>query len=889
VDLNAESGDKGAHSPTPEYHDMSIVQRIVALCCHHAIAVVVLIAALSAASVTYVANNFAMNTDSSKLINEDVAWRKRQAQYDAAFPQNTNLILVVIDGKTPELAESAAARLTERLRTQTEFFQTVRRPDGGAFFNQNGLLFLSEKEVANTTAQLIKAQPFLGPLASDPSLRGLMSSLDTVLLGVREGQATLADIDAPMRSLAPVFEDAASGQVKYLSWRSLFTGAAPRPEELRRFIAVQPVLDFTALQPGQHASDAIRAGARALNIDPAHGVTVRLTGDVPMSDEEFATLAHHAELMATATLVGVLLLLWLALKSVRLIAAVLVTLFAGLIVTMAAGLMAVGVFNIISIAFIALFVGLGVDFGIQFAVRYRHERLHANRLDHALSGTGGALGAPLALASGATAAGFFSFLPTTYTGVAELGMVAGIGMIVAFVMSITLLPALIKLLKPRAEGEDVGFAWMKPADVFVTKNRRTIVISAGVLGVVCAGLMFLVSFDSDPLNLRSPDVESVATLRDLMSSPLTSPNIIDIPEATLAQADAMAARVSKLPEAGQVITLTSFIPESQEKKLALIADANNLLGVTIAPFEVMEPPSDADVTASLTKTAAGLRAAATGTDGAAQNARRMAAALEAVVKAGAQARARATEALVPGLKTMLDQVAMSLTAQAVTIETMPAEMRRDWVSPSGLARVQVSPKDTSSSAEAVLAFVNAVRVVAPAATGAPISIYESGKTIVGAFLQAGVLSFIAIIILLFITLRRIFDVLMTLLPLVLTGLLTLATCVVMGQKLNFANIIALPLLLGIGVAFNIYFVVAWRAGAKNLLQSSLTRAVIFSAMTTATGFGPLWLSIHPGTSSMGELLMISLFWTLMTTLFLSPALLGPPPKKRDQVDAALIH
>ena len=95
--------------------------------------------------------------------------------------------------------------------------------------------------------------------------------------------------------------------------------------------------------------------------------------------------------------------------------------------------------------------------------------------------------------------------------------------------------------------------------------------------------------------------------------------------------------------------------------------------------------------------------------------------------------------------------------------------------------------------------------------------------------------------------------------------------------------------LGIGVAFNIYFVVAWRAGAQNLLQSSLTRAVIFSAATTATGFGTLWLSVHPGTASMGELLMISLFWTLVTTLFLSPALLGPPPPKTHQVDVPLIH
>jgi predicted RND superfamily exporter protein len=167
--------------------------------------------------------------------------------------------------------------------------------------------------------------------------------------------------------------------------------------------------------------------------------------------------------------------------------------------------------------------------------------------------------------------------------------------------------------------------------------------------------------------------------------------------------------------------------------------------------------------------------------------------------------------------------------------------------------------------------------IAPDATGAPISIRESGRTIVGAFAEAGVLSFIVITLLLVAVLRSVHDVLMTLAPLVLTGLLTLATVVVLGQRLNFANVIALPLLLGIGVAFNIYFVVAWRRGQRCFLASSLTRAVIFSALTTASGFGTLWLSIHPGTASMGELLMISLFWTLVTTLFLSPALLGPPP------------
>jgi len=374
-------------------------------------------------------------------------------------------------------------------------------------------------------------------------------------------------------------------------------------------------------------------------------------------------------------------------------------------------------------------------------------------------------------------------------------------------------------------------------------------------------------------------VESVSTLFDLMKNPQTSPNTINVPAVTLAGADALAARISQAPLVEQAITLSSFIPGEQPQKLALIADADNLLDATINPFDIAAPPGPADDLAAMRATAAKLRAAAaSGQDAPARAARRLADALDAAAKTGPAALARAQQALIPGLKTMLTQVSESLKAAPVTIQNMPTDLRHDWVAPDGTARIQVFPKDTSNDPAALSAFSNQVLSVAPQATGAPISIRESGKTIVGAFTEAGILSFIAIIILLTVVLKSVHGVMVTLAPLVLAGLLTLATCVAIGLKLNFANVIALPLLMGIGVAFNIYFVVAWRHGQHCFLASPLTRAVIFSAATTASGFGTLWLSVHPGTASMGELLMISLMWTLVTTLLLSPALLGPPPE-----------
>ena len=191
------------------------------------------------------------------------------------------------------------------------------------------------------------------------------------------------------------------------------------------------------------------------------------------------------------------------------------------------------------------------------------------------------------------------------------------------------------------------------------------------------------------------------------------------------------------------------------------------------------------------------------------------------------------------------------------------------------------PKGDPNDNETLRQFARAVLAVEPSASGGPIAILETGHTIIRAFVEAGIYALISIALLLWIVLRRFTDVLLTIIPLLLAGVVTLELCVAIGLKLNFANIIALPLLLGVGVAFKIYYITAWRAGQTGLLQSSLTRAVIFSAMTTATAFGSLWLSSHPGMSSMGQLLALSLACTLAAAVLFQPVLMGPPREIRE--------
>ncbi len=335
----------------------------------HALAVVAIALALATGCLVFAAGHLAFDTNTAKLIDERVAWRQREIALDRAFPQNVNLLAIVVDGATPDLAEDATAALAQRLAADTTRFKTVRRPDGGAFFQKHGLLFLPVKDVQETTERIIAAQPLIGSLAADPSLRGLLGALSLALEGVARGEAELDALDRPFVAIAESAESVLAGRPKPLSWQYLFTGRAPEPNELRRFILAQPVLDYSALSPGQAAQDAVRAAARELGLTPERGVTVRQTGDVALDDEEFATVAAGAGLAISITVVLVCLILFVALRSLRLIAAILITLVIGLAATAGFAALAVGTLNLISIGFAVLFVGIAVDFSIQLSVR----------------------------------------------------------------------------------------------------------------------------------------------------------------------------------------------------------------------------------------------------------------------------------------------------------------------------------------------------------------------------------------------------------------------------------------------------------------------------------------------------------------------------------------
>ena len=861
-----------------------LLEHVVELCHRHARLVMLASVLLAALSGFYAAHYLGVSTNTDDLFAASLPWRQRAATFDRDFPQFRNLLVAVIDAREPEEADATAAGLAKALAADHAHFLTVIRPDASPFLRKEGLLFLDTKQLSDLLNRTIDAQPFIGQLVADPTARGLFAALALLGIGVNKGDVDLTPYDPALQAFHLAMARALDGQATPLSWQRLLGGDLSNLAGKYRFVLVQPRQDYGALQPGGAATAAMRAVIADLPFVQAGEARVRVTGQVALADEEFATVAQGAVEGLIGSVLLITLWLFLAVRTWRLIIPILLTLGLGLTLTLLFAAVAVGTLDLVSVGFGILFVGIAVDFAIQFSVRYRARRFEYPNSQEALRQTAVRTGTQILVAALATASGFLAFVPTDFIGVSELGLIAGAGMLIAFLCTITFLPAAITVFRPPSEAAEVGFPWAGRLELRLARRRGPVLGVFAALAVLALAVSPRLTFDSDPLHTKNPNTEAMRTLRDLMNDPLTNPYSIDILAPNVADAAALADKLRKLPTVGQVISLQSFVPDDQPEKLALIADANNILAPTLLAPGTVAPVTPeqirmaaktavAQIDPVLDKLKAGNPLIAIDAD-----LKRLEAAPEAVLLATEQALTRF-------LPDMLDQLRDVLSAGPVAVKDIPPDLARNWVLPDGTARVQVIAKAAEDSNVGLRRFVGEVTQVAPEAGGAAVTIEATSDTITGAFRKAAILAMCAIAAILFVVLRRLRDVLLVLAPLTLSSLLTLLVAVLLPLPLNYANIIALPLLLGVGVSFNIYFVMNWRAGRTRLLGSATARAILFSALTTATAFGSLVLSGDPGTASMGRLLLISLGCTLLASLVFIPALLAslPPPHPTGQV------
>lgn len=866
----ARMRELAAHADPPTGASAGLWGRLAAHCiaaghAHPAI-VLLALAALLAAALLAIGHGLRVDADTASLMSDELPWRQNERALERAFPELGDTIVAVVDG-SPFATEQTVERLLNTLRAGSAPLAAVYAPGHGEFFARNGWLYLDLAGLERLATALNTAQPLIGRLAAQPDLPTLTDSLRLYVEHANEDQRAL--LQPLLDAISATVEATLDGAAAPLDWSLLFAPGGERAQ--RRFLILTP-------QPGAGASAlaAVRAAIEAL---PAGSARTRLTGKLPMHADELDAAAAGAWLSAAASLAFVCGLLFLGLRHWGLVAAALLNLIAGLVLTAGFAALAVGRLNLISLAFGALFIGLAIDYAVHLLLRYRELLGEGRSAAAALAGAGSDIGSALLLSALTTAAAFFAFVPTDFRGVAELGLISGAGIMIALLTSLLVLPALVRLLHaaPTAPAPAVS-ATLRAIAESPIRHRRAVIALALAGGLLAAGFALSLRFSYNPMHLKPVDTESQRVYQELVEG-------VDSPlRAQLLVADAAAARRSverlqALPQVERALWLGSFVPARQDDKLAIIGDLAVSLGAAL-PERIEPAPADAAASRSAI---ADLRAvlAERGADDSTEA--RLARSLARWLAAPEASAAALQSALLGGFPWLVSRLRDALAAAPVSLAELPDDLVARWRSAQGSYRIEATPRENLDEDAALIDFADAVAAVEPAAAGAPLAFVGGARTVIRAFVEAFALAAVVIVVLLAILLRAPLDILRALLPLALGTLLTAGAAAALGLQLNFANIIALPLLLGIGLDNGIHVIWRARKHGGNPLLGSTGRAISFSVLTTLFSFASLMLSPHRGMASMGALLSLGLALALLCSLVVLPALL-PRPSRNRQAD-----
>lgn len=812
------------------------------------------------------AGGLSVNTDTREMISNDEPFRQAEQRFDREFPNLKNAILVVVEAATLDEADAYSAALVERLQG-AEAIRDVFAPAVDPFFVENGLLFLSEQDLNDRLDRLNKAAPLLGDLVADPSLDTYLSSLArSVKIADRVGVDDPV-LDRALLQTATTLRGRMDGTPQAFSWQALFTEPGEGPA--RRLITVAPEFDFDAIQPAKAALVSIRAAIAEARADGTFDVEVGVTGMPVLRFEELQSVSRGIGLSFAVSLVVVSVLLVVAFRSFPMVGVSLLVLVLSLVVTAGLSVVLVGPLNLVSVAFVVLLVGLGIDFVIHLGLHLRECQDQGLPLRRGLALAMHEIGAPLVLAATTTSLAFFAFIPTRFAGMAQLGIISGVGVIVAFAMATTVVPAFMAL---------VGAPQPNPLRSVLAARRAgrrplRALLAVGLVAtaLLCLPLLPQVRFDADPMALRNPESPSVQTFNALFDQQRTAPYRLHLIRDSVEEAEAVAGRLEALPEVKRALVLSDFLPgEDQEITLEMVDLSTAGLAAALATGHPRKGlPGDGAV-----KLEEALAAVSTP----ARVELRAALADYRRARASNPALAGAVEAdLYRFWPFQLDRMRRQLRPDWVSVEDLPAPLRSRYLSDAGRYRVEIVSSLDLLDLDARRRFIEAVETVDANPAGPARSVLKAGDVVSRSMLQASITALVIVTAVLWITLRKASLVGVILAPLVVAGVLTSAAGVLLGLPYNYANVIVLPLLIGLGVDSGIHLALRRlrrRAGFESIYDTTTARAVLFSGLTTVASFGSLALSEHRGTASMGLLLMIAVAVTLLCTLVLVPVALG---------------
>ena len=853
--------------------------------------VIALCTALTAGSLWVAATILEVDTDSDRILSPDLPVRRTNLALEAAFPDLNRNLVVMVEADEPDDARAAAEELSARMRELPELYPGVFLPGDDPFYDDFGLYYLDREPFDELAERIDTAGPMLAALAERPELPVLLGALSR---GV-ESEEGLDGLGEPgvriLDRISSTLEEFHAGRRSAIDWGEfLFEDLAPEPEDPQLFF-VEPAGDLSQLEPVLAAIEDIRAMAAELT--PRPGLRVRVTGDRAVHSEEMSLVITEAVISGIFSLVVVTAILFYCFRSFRLLLATVLTLVVGLVWTAGLAGLTVGYLNALTSAFAVVYIGLAVDYGIHFGLGYLEQRDLGRSRDEAIHVTGETVGSSLLLCALTTAIGFYAFIPTSYTGVADMGIISGSGVLLGLLVTLTFYPALITLGLAESPSRDrrVLPKFQISLPTFPSRYPRAVCAAAAVLTLGCCASLAWLRFDVNTLNVRDPRVESVQALKDLISISERSVWTIDVLTRDLDEARELAPRLEALDGVHHVHTAESFLPDDQVGRLATFIEMRRDLE---SPVELSaeETGEDLDPVKALDYTIEGYRVALDideelrggmgDDDPIVVSAERLRRALEALQVSLESERVVARlgaleEDLLGELPGFFAEMLDALPTRVVTLEDLPRDLIGRYLAADGRARVEVFAEASLAVPGELWRFSDLVHSVRPDAGGPAAGTVALARAIIDSLRQALATAVVVIAFLLFVLWRSIKYMLITLTPLFIGSVATAAVSVLADIPFNFANIIVLPLILGIGVDSGIHLVHRHRVGeaaVDDLLRTSTARAVFFSALTTAGSFATLALSNHLGISSLAQLLTIGIALMLAANVIVLPAILA---------------
>ena len=841
-----------------------ILARWVALVAAWPLSTLLLIGVITALLGHVSVTQFQMNSNLSDLIRQDAPWKDDFESFKSRFPQLVDTAVVVVSGTSMQGVEDTCKSIEQRLLARSDIFSDVYSPMTDPFFRDNAFLMMDLDALESMVDRLAEAQPMLTRVAEDPSLRSVFSL-------VRDGLENEAEIgfDRVLRILSDSAASVLAGDNTPVRWADEFFDSGEK--RIVGLIILRGKVDHTDALPNALIMQNLRLEIASAVVP--EDIDVAVTGEIALSHEEITAAQDGVRIAGFISLAVLLLVLGVGIRSVRIIGATFAMIGIGIVWTTGYALLTVGEFNTMSIIFLVMFFGLGVSSAVHFSLRFREAMYQEHlALKPALERAGATVGRAILLCAVTTAIGFMGFAPTDYKGLGDLGIISAGGMIVAFILTFTLLPAVFVLVGApgRAQAAQVGSGDL--AMKWLSDRRTPILAGVSLLAIVATVVGSRMYFDYSVLALRDPDSESMRTLALLQEEEIVTDYTLSI----LTQDEDETRRLDRLldlPTVGKITTPFDYVPKEQDDKLFLLEDAQAFLLSALEPGISSTPPTSLELEEEFELFKKTLRQNSLADSDLDRARVRL---LEVVARIEPISLGQWQAMVITGLVQELDWLRRAITVDEKQFGDLPESLRNRLVSTDGEYLSMALPALDISDVTELSRFIEEVRAEVPFATGRPVVEWGVGNVVVDSFVWALVFAVIGIGTVLAIFLRRALTPVLVLIPLALTALFTVAVAVLIDMPLNMANILVIPLIFGLGVDNGIHVVERFRrtGAVTELMHSSTPLAVVLSTLTTIGTFAALTLSPHQGTASIGYLLTLAVSLLLVFTLFVLPLLLS---------------